>query len=83
MNGKYPINEQLINHISLRLRRKGKTSYCYNVTQLQMVKLRMHGNAFVDSYFGLPNSIIINGKLTPSMAEEIERYKEMVKTVSV
>ena len=83
MNGKYPINEQLINHISLRLRRKGKISYCYNVTQLQMVKLRMHGNAFVDSFFDIPNSIIINGKLTPSMAEEIERYKEMVKAVSV
>lgn len=83
MNGKYPINEQLINHISLRLRRKGKISFCYNVTQLQMVKLKMHGNAFVDSYFDLPNSIIINGKQTPSMAEEIKHYKEMVNTVSV
>lgn len=83
MNGKYPINEQLINHIALRFRRKGKISYCYNVTQLQRVKLKMHGNAFADSYFDLPNSIIINGKLTPGMAEEIERYKEMVKAVSV
>lgn len=68
MNGKYPINEQLINHISLTLRRKGKVSYCYNVTQLQRVKLKMHGNAFVDSYFDLPNSIIINGQLTSNMA---------------
>lgn len=83
MNGKYPINEQFINHVSLRLRRKGKISYCYNLTQLQMVKLKMHGNTFVDSYFDLPNSIIVNGKLTASMAEEIQRYKEMVKTVSV
>lgn len=48
-----------------------------------MVKLKMHGNTFVDSYFDLPNSIIVNGKLTASMAEEIQRYKEMVKTVSV
>lgn len=68
MNGKYPINEQLINHISLNLRRKGKISYCYNVTDLQRVKLKMHGNFFVESYFDLPNSIIINGQLTSNMA---------------
>ena len=83
MNGIYPINEQLITLISLNYRRKGKISYCYNVTDLQRVKLKMHGNTFVESYFDLPNSIIINGEPTPGMAEEIKSYAEMVPKVTV
>jgi DNA ligase-4 len=83
MNGSYAINEQLINHITLNYRRKGKVSYCFNVPELQKVKLKMHGNSFVDSLYDIPNSIIINGDLPRSLAEEINSYKRETKNVIV
>jgi hypothetical protein len=75
MQGQYVINDKLVNHISLKYRRKGKISYGYNLTELQKVKLKMHGNVFVDSIFEMPNSIIINGYLNPEIAAEINIYK--------
>jgi hypothetical protein len=75
MNGKYAIDDPLINYISLNYRRKGKISYCYHLTELQKVKLKMYGNIIVDSLDDMPNSVIVNGQLTPSIAEEINSYK--------
>lgn len=69
MNGKYVINDQLISHITINYRRKGKISYGINLSELQKIKLKMHGNVFVDSLHEMPNSIIVNGYLTPSVAQ--------------
>jgi hypothetical protein len=71
MNGKYAINDQLVNQISLNYRRKGKISYCINVSEMHKVKLKMHGNKIVDSLYDMPNSIVVNGFMDPKVADQI------------
>jgi|LakMenE01Jun11ns_1017448.scaffolds.fasta_scaffold7964072_1 hypothetical protein len=67
MNGEYPINDTLINHISIKFRRNGKRSLAINLSRMQILELKLQGNKFVQTFDEKPNSIIVGGRVCAQM----------------
>lgn len=63
----HPIDSVLSEAISLKLRRSNKRSIGFNLSAVQMVKLKMHGNVFVHSFEEQPNSIVYDDELPSSL----------------
>ena len=42
MEGVFPINDRLIEHVGYKRRRVGKVSICFGVSEISKIKLRMN-----------------------------------------
>lgn len=60
--------------MSVKKRRNGKVSLCFNLDELEVIKLKMQGNAIVESFSDLPNSIIVGKKIPPALLKRINDY---------
>ena len=73
---KFPKDPNLSEKISLKLRRKDKVSLAFGLNSLQIIRLKMHGNMFVDNFSQRPNSIIQGDDLPPKIVKELNNYLE-------
>lgn len=60
MGDNYHLNDNLISAISLKPKRNYKVSICFNISDLDIVKLKYHGNQIVNSFEQQPNSVIVS-----------------------
>ena len=73
---RFPVDPNLSDRIELKTRRKGKVSLAFGLNSLQIIRLKMAGNIFVDNFSQKPNSIIEGNELPPKVVKELNNYLE-------
>ena len=80
---KFPIDKSLSDKICLQLRRREQKSISFGLKSIEVIKLKMHGNKFVENFSDRPNSIIHNEDLPAKTVKEINNYLEKYPETSI
>ena len=70
----FPIDHRLESAITVRKRRNGKVSMCFNLDDLEIIKLKMFGNKIVTCFSEEPNSIIVGKNVPAGVIKKINEY---------
>jgi hypothetical protein len=58
----------------LKKRRSGKISICFGIDDLEIIKLKMKGNVFVNNFSEQPNSIILGKNVSDLIVNKVNNY---------